>query len=148
MTKKLSERVRGNDITLMYMDEDDWCHLDSTILAPEIENLEMELQQARHDLMVRESKKDEKIKKLTARCDLLFEGKSCAIASIESLERQRDALLEALKELVACKDLKARLEYDYLDFNEREDAEADYVRRKPAAWAAARSAIKSVEGEK
>lgn len=96
MTKKLSERVRNNDITLMYMDEYDWFHLDSTCLAPEIEALEMELQQARHDLMVRESKKDEKIKKLTARCDLLFEGKSCAIASIESLERQRDALLEAL----------------------------------------------------
>ena len=61
------------------------------------------------------------------------------------VKRQRDALLEALKELVACKDLKAMLEYDRLDFNEREFAESDYNMRKPAAWNAARAAIAACE---
>ena len=63
------------------------------------------------------------------------------------LKRQRDALLEALKELVACKDLKAMLEYDRLDFNEREFAESDYNMRKPAAWNAARAAIAACESK-
>ena len=65
---------------------------------------------------------------------------------LAKVKRQRDALLDALKELVACKDLKALLEYGRLDFNEREFAESDYNMRKPAAWIAAREAISEVQG--
>ena len=65
---------------------------------------------------------------------------------LAKVKRQRATLLAALKELVACKDLKAMLEYGRLDFNEREFAESDYNMRKPAAWIAARAAIAEVEG--
>jgi hypothetical protein len=44
-------------------------------------------------------------------------------------------LAEALRELIACKDLKAQIGAN------NTDAEDDYVRRKPLAWEAARAAL-------
>lgn len=55
--------------------------------------------------------------------------------------------LEALRELVACKDLKDRIDaidstvIDAQSFSERIPLEEEYLRRKPLAWAAARQAL-------
>lgn len=64
-----------------------------------------------------------------------------------------DLLYNALKELVECKDLADRfdeLKQDVHDFATAavlEGVQAEYQRRKPAAWAAARAALEAVKTE-
>ena len=68
--------------------------------------------------------------------------------TVADLKRQLATAREALTELVACKDLKERIEWlekaatrGRLTDNESEelkDSIAEYARRKPLAWQAAR----------
>ena len=53
------------------------------------------------------------------------------------------ALREALAELVACKDLKERIE---ANFGARPEQKAEYARRQPLAWEAARAALAAPVG--
>lgn len=68
-------------------------------------------------------------------------------ATIADQARECQALRDALTELVACKDLKARVRVDDLctygiaDAERAQAREDEYIRREPLAWDAARAAL-------
>lgn len=62
--------------------------------------------------------------------------------AITALLAERDELRNALRELVACKDLRDRIDAAVeLDGTYMENSAEDYARRKPLAWIAARKAL-------
>lgn len=79
-----------------------------------------------------------------ARAEVRGAGCQCSDAEACAFVRDRDRLRAALTELVACKDLKDRVEvlnHDRERGAEWKEAFNEYARRKPLAWAAARAAI-------
>jgi hypothetical protein len=66
--------------------------------------------------------------------------------AIDTLQSERDALLEALRELVELKNMKERL-HALHEMGHGTDYDS-YHKRKPLAWEAARSAIKKCEEAK
>jgi len=80
-----------------------------------------------------------------------------AEAALAEAEGREKALREALAELVACKDLKERIdaivaaEECNIAYNQRflewQELTREYSRRKPLAWSAARAALARKEGE-
>jgi hypothetical protein len=65
------------------------------------------------------------------------------------LERQRDELAEALRELVRLKSLHDRTERrDFGSYQLCVEAIAEYVRCKPLAWDRARALLARIDGER
>lgn len=81
---------------------------------------------------------------LNALCELALRSLSTAQENEALLKRA--GLLEALRELIACKDLKERIEAG--DVPELLAATAEYERRKVPAWEAARTALSAAENSK
>lgn len=69
------------------------------------------------------------------------------LADLAAAIAQRDRLREAMEELVACKDMKAVVGDAGADHLLREQNRVEYERRKPLAWAEARTVLAAIEKE-
>lgn len=76
------------------------------------------------------------------------------VEQLAAVTKDRDELVAALEELVACKDLADKfdsLAQDFYNFATAavvDEIHAEYLRRKPVAWAAARSALAKLGADK
>lgn len=88
---------------------------------------------------------------------LVFAARTGAAHQLAQLQAERDAaearcaqMVEALAELIACKDLHDQFDamkqdvHDFATAAVLEGIQAEYQRRKPAAWANARAALATV----
>lgn len=75
-------------------------------------------------------------------------------AELEAVKKERDELVAALTELVACKDLAEKFDslkqnvHDFATAAVVDGVQAEYLRRKPVAWAAARTALAKIGADK